>query len=204
MSRFAALVTTLGLLVAVGATASAQEAMRIRGTVVSLEGSTLTVAGAASTYKVALPDNVRVTWIEKSSLAKVGPNSYIGTVAVPQPDGTLRATEVQLFPEAMRGVGEGSRPWDSVPNSSMTNATVDTITDTKVDKVDGRFMTVKYQDGEKKVFVPATVPVITYAPGDKAALTRGAHVIILGQKTADGSFSAANVNVGKGGLVPPM
>jgi hypothetical protein len=204
MSRFAALVTTLGLLVAVGATASAQEAMRIRGTVISLEGNTLSVQGVASTYKVALPENVRVTWIVKSDLAKVGPNSFIGTVAVPQPDGTLRATEVQLFPEAMRGVGEGSRPWDSVPNSSMTNATVDTIADTKVDKIDGRFMTVSYKGGEKKVFVPDNVPVITYVPGDKAALTPGAHVIILGQKTTDGSFAAANVNVGKGGLVPPM
>jgi hypothetical protein len=204
MTRFATLAATLGLVIALGAAAFAQEAVRIRGTIVSLEGNTLTVRGAASTYNVALPENVRVTWIVKSELAKVGPNSYIGTVAVPQADGTLRATEVQLFPEAMRGVGEGSHPWDSIPNSSMTNATVDTIAETKVDKIDGRFMTVKYKDGEKKVFVPANVPVITYVPGDKAALTPGAHVIILGQKSADGSYSGANVNVGKDGLIPPM
>ena len=122
----------------------------------------------------------------------------------PQADGTLRAVEVQVFPEAMRGVGEGSRPWDSVPNSSMTNATVDTIAETKVDKIDGRTMSVKYKDGEKKVFVPANVPVITYVPADKAALTTGAHVIIMATKAPDGSYSAPAVNVGRDGLVPPM
>lgn len=206
MSRFASLLATVALTVAVGATAFAQagESVRIRGTITSYAGGVLTVQGAASAYKVAVPDNVRVTWIEKSDLSKVGPNTYIGTVAVPQADGTLRAVEVQVFPEAMRGVGEGSRPWDSVPNSSMTNATVDTIAETKVDKIDGRTMSVKYKDGEKKVFVPANVPVITYVPADKAALTVGAHVIIMGTKAADGSYSAPAVNVGRDGLVPPM
>jgi hypothetical protein len=206
MSRFASLLATLALTLSVGATAFAQsgESVRIRGTITSYAGGVLTVQGAATSYKVAVPDNVRVTWIEKSDLSKIGPNTYIGTVAVPQPDGTLRAVEVQVFPEAMRGVGEGSRPWDTAPNSSMTNATVDTITDTKVDKLDGRTMSVKYKDGEKKVFVPANVPVITYEPADKAALAPGAHVIIMATKSADGSFSAPAVNVGRDGLVPPM
>src|ERR1019366_3333814 len=95
-------------------------------------------------------------------------------------DGTLRATEVQIFPENVRGRGEGNRPWDSIPNSSMTNATVDTIASATVDKVDGRFMTIKYKDGEKKVFVPLNAPVVTSVPGDKSALTPGAHVIIMG------------------------
>jgi hypothetical protein len=206
MSRFASILATLALTVVLGATAFAQagESVRIRGTITSYAGGVITVAGAASSFKVTVPDNVRVTWIEKSDLAKIGPNTYIGTVAVPQADGTLRAVEVQVFPEAMRGVGEGSRPWDSVPNSSMTNATVDTIAETKVDKIDGRTMSVKYKDGEKKVFVPANVPVITYVPADKAALTTGAHVIIMATKAPDGSYSAPAVNVGRDGLVPPM
>ena len=206
MSRFASILATLALTVVLGATAFAQagESVRIRGTITSYAAGVLTVQGVASSYKVAVPENVRVTWIEKSDLSKIGPNTYIGTVAVPQADGTMRAVEVQVFPEAMRGVGEGSRPWDSVPNSSMTNATVDTIAETKVDKIDGRTMTVKYKDGEKKVFVPANVPVITYVPADKAALTAGAHVIIMATKAADGSYSAPAVNVGRDGLVPPM
>jgi hypothetical protein len=206
MSRLASLLAALALTVAVSATALAQASgsARLRGTITSYADGVLTVQGAASSYKVAVPDNVRVTWIEKSDLSKIGPNTYIGTVAVPQTDGTLRAVEVQVFPEAMRGVGEGSRPWDSVPNSSMTNATVATIAETKVDKVDGRTMSVKYKDGEKNVFVPANVPVITYAPTDKSALTPGAHVIIMATKAADGSYSAPAVNVGRDGLVPPM
>jgi hypothetical protein len=207
MPRFASLLTTLALTAAVGATAFAQPAptSRIRGTIVSFAGGVLTVQGTASTYKITLPDNVAVTWITKSDLANVGPNSFIGTVAVPQADGTLKAVEVQLFPEAFRGRGEGNRPWDSVPNSSMTNATVDTIAAATVDKVDGRVMVIKYKDGEKKVFVPANVPVITYVPTDKAALTPGAHIIIVAAtKADDGSYTTTGVNVGKDGLVPPM
>jgi hypothetical protein len=206
MSRFASLLATLALTLSVANTAFAQsgDSVRIRGTITSFAGGVLTVQGAATSYKVAVPDNVRVTWVEKSDISKIGPNTYIGTVAVPQPDGTLRAVEVQVFPEALRGVGEGSRPWDSVPNSSMTNATVDTIVDTKVDKLDGRTMSVKYKDGEKKVFIPANAPVVTFEPADKAALTAGAHVIVMAVKAADGSYSAPSVQVGKDGLVPPM
>jgi hypothetical protein len=207
MPRFASLLAAAGLAAIVGGTALAQapETTRIRGTIVSFAGDVLTVQGAATTYKVTLPDTVAVTWIVKSDLSKIGPNSYIGTVAVPQPDGTLKATEVQVFPEALRGRGEGSRPWDTIPNSSMTNATVDTIASTTVDKVDGRILTVKYKDGQKQVFVPVNVPIITYVPGDKAALTPGAHVIIIAAtKNPDGTYASAGVNVGKDGLVPPM
>jgi hypothetical protein len=207
MQRFASLLTTLVLAAAVSATALAQapETTRIRGTIVSFAGGVLTLQGVASTYKVALPDNVAVTWIVKSDLASIAPNSFIGTVAVPQADGTLKATEVQIFPEELRGRGEGTQPWDTIPNSSMTNATVTTIASTTVDKVDGRIMTVKYKDSEKKVFVPANVLIVTYIPGDKAALTPGAHVIIIAAtKNADGTYASARVSVGKDGLVPPM
>ena len=206
MSRFASLLATLALTVAFGATAFAQapESVRIRGTITSFDGGVLTIAGAASAYKVMLPDNVRLQWIVKSDLSKIGPNTYVGTVAVPQPDGTMRAVEVQIFPEALRGVGEGSRPWDSVPNSSMTNATVETIEPTTVDKVDGRTMSIKYKDVEKKVFVPVNVPIITYLPADKAALTTGAHVIVNATKGSDGMLSTTSVQIGKDGLTPPM
>jgi hypothetical protein len=208
MQRVASLAAILALAALTGATAFAQAPsstpIRIRGTIVSYDGSVLTVQGSGTTYKVNLPDNVRVQWVVKSDLSKIGPNSYVGAVAVPQPDGTLRAVAVSIFPEAARGLGEGSRPWDSVPESSMTNATVDTITPTTVNSVDGRILVLKYKDGEKHVFVPLNAPVVTSLPADKSALTPGAHIIITtAQKAADGTISAASVNVGKDGLVPP-
>jgi hypothetical protein len=206
MPRLASLLTTLALTIAFGATAFGQapERQRIRGTITSFVGGVLTVRGAAAAYKIMLPGNVRLQWITRSDLSKIGPNTYVGTVAVAQPDGTLRATEVQIFPEALRGVGEGSRPWDSLPNSSMTNATVTTIAPETIDNVAGRTMTVEYKGVAKKVFVPANAPIITYLPADKAALTAGAHVIVNATRTSDGALSTTMVQVGKDGLVPPL
>jgi hypothetical protein len=208
MPRFATALATLALTVAFGATAFAQAppapTTRIRGTITSFTGGVLTVQAAAATYKVTIPDNARIQWIVKSALSNIGPNTYVGTVAIAQPDGSLRATEVQIFPEALRGVGEGTRPWDTLPNSSMTNATVTTIAPETVDKVSGQTMMVKYKDTERKVFVPAGVPIITYDTADKAALTPGAHVIINATTAADGSMTTTGVQVGKDGLVPPM
>jgi hypothetical protein len=208
MQRFTFLFAALALTFAFGATSFAQappQTARIRGTIVSYAAGVLTVQGVGQVYKIALPDNVRVQWVAKSDLSKIGPNTYVGAVALPQPDGTLRAVSVQIFPEALRGVGEGSRPWDSIPNSSMTNATVTTIAPETIDKVEGRTMLVKYKDGEKKLFVPATAPITTNLPADASALTPGAHIIIMSAtKNADGTFSSASVNVGKDGLTPPM
>jgi len=206
MPRFASSLAIVALTLAFGAAALAQAppTQRIRGTITSADGGVLTVQGAASTYKIAYPDNVRTTWVLKSDLSKIGPNTYIGTVAVPQPDGSLRATEVQVFPEAQRGVGEGQRPWDTIPNGSMTNGTVETIASTTVDKVDGRVMTVRYKDTEQKVFVPLNAPIVTFMPTDKTAFTTGAHVIVTATKNSDGTYTAASVQVGQDGLVPPM
>lgn len=206
MPRPTTLLTTLALAGALGATALAQTpaTVRLRGTIGSLAGNTLTVQGAATTYSVTLPDQPRVTFVVKSDISKIGPNTYIGTIAVPQPDGTLKAVEVQIFPEAQRGVGEGSHPWDSVANGTMTNATVATIAPERIDKIDGQTMTVKYKDSTAKVFIPAGAPIVTYAPADKSALVPGAHVIVTATKGADGGYTSTNVQVGKDGLVPPM
>lgn len=207
MPRFAFILTSLGLLAAFGATAFAQAPptpVQLRGTVTSYVGNVLTVAGAGTSTPVTLPDDPRVTWVVKSDIANIGPNTYIGTVAILQSDGTLRANEVQIFPEAQRGVGEGSTPYDAGPNSSMTNATVRTIASATVDKVNGRMMTVKFKDTEKQVFIPPNAPIVTFVPGDKSAITTGAHVIVNGTKSADGTFTLRNLQVGKDGLIPPM
>jgi hypothetical protein len=198
------LTLTLALTLALGAAAFAQETIRVRGTITSLDGNVLSVQGATSVYKITISDTLRVQWIAKSDLANIGPHTYVGTVATPQADGTLRAVEVQIFPEAARGQGEGSRPWDSIPNSSMTNATVETIAPTTVDKVTGRTIVLTYKDGTKTVFVPENVPVVTYLPADRSALKPGAHIITSATKSPDGTIATASINVGKDGLVPPM
>jgi hypothetical protein len=190
------------LVLCAGAVAGAQDAtVRVRGTVVDLQGNVLTVATATETRRIALQDGLRVVSIVRSDLAKIVPGAYVGSAAVVQPDGTLRAQEVHIFPEAMRGTGDGHRPYDLGPQSTMTNGTVGAAV---VESVGGRTITVRYKDGEKTIVVPAGTPVVTYEPGDVKQLTPGAHVYVIAQRAADGTLSTARVNVGKNGLVPPM
>ena len=195
-------VLALTLAVAGAVTAAhAATPSRVRGTVKSLSGLSLVIAETAGdTVTLALPETATVTAITPSTLAGVKPGSYVGTAAVPQPDGTLRALELQVFPESMRGVGEGTRPWDLGAQSSMTNGTVGG----QVEGSDGRSLTIKYGNGEKRVFVPANVPVVTYEPGSRAMLTPGAHVLIFATEADDGALTAGRVTVGKDGLTPPM
>jgi hypothetical protein len=200
----------LAAFLATGACAIAQtqtpvQTVNVRGVITAFDGNVLTVTTPTGTSKVTLNEGAQVRLVVKSSLAKIVPGAYVGTAAEPQADGMLRAQEVLLFPESLRGRGEGHRPWDLTPKSTMTNATVDEMTPRVVDRVEGRVLTLKYKDGEKQVFVPANVPIVTFEPGDKSMLVSGAHVVIIGAtKRDDGSHAAAAVNVGKGDLVPPM
>jgi hypothetical protein len=151
--------------------------------------------------KVKLADNVTVTGITKTTLSEIKPGSYIGVTGQPQPDGSQKAIAIHIFPEAMRGTGEGFRPWDLRPNSTMTNATVDQ----KVEATDGQTLTIKYKDGEKKVTVTPDTPIVTFVPSTRAELKAGAKIIVMGaDKKPDGSFETARVNVGLDGLTPPM
>ena len=173
---------------------------RIRGTIDAMSGQTLSITDRdGAKVSVALRTGTTVTEIAPAKLADIKPGSYIGTAAMPQPDGSLMAMEIQVFPERMRGVGEGNRPWDLRPQSTMTNGTVGSVTGTA-----GRVLTLKYAGGEKKVTVPEQAPIITYEPGNVAMLKPGAHVLILASKTPDGGWTADRVSVGRDGLVPPM
>lgn len=195
---------TAALTAALGAIALAQGAppTAVRGQVVSLAGNTLTVKTATSTVAVTVPDNLRVTYLVKADLSKIGPGTFIGTAAVPQPDGTYKALEVQFFNQQSHPP-EADRPWDVAPKSTMTNATITTVTDATVDQVQGRMLVLKLKDGEKKVFVPANAPVVAYEPADRSALTPGASVILFATKNDDGSLTTASVNVGKNGMQVP-
>ncbi len=173
---------------------------RLRGTIAAVAGDTLTVGGTGGKdTAVTLDAATRITLIAPARIEDIKPGSFIGTAALPQKDGTLMAMEIQVFPESMRGVGEGHRPWDLRPGSTMTNGTVGTVTGTS-----GRRLTMTYKGGEQTVTVPAEAPVITYEPGTRAALVQGAHVIVAIRPAADGTLHALYVGVGKDGLTPPM
>ncbi len=174
---------------------------RVRGTIESVDGDTLAVKSrSGEEVKLHMTNNVVVLGLTKVALSDIKVGSFIGTTTVPGPDGVPKAVEVHVFPESMRGTGEGSRPWDLKPNSSMTNATVAQ----SVVGNDGHTLLVKYKDGEKKVVVPPEAPVVTYVPGDKSDLKAGAKVIAFMKKGPDGTIETDRVSVGRDGLTPPM
>jgi hypothetical protein len=175
---------------------------RVRGTIVQVEGSTLTVKATNGTLlNVHLNNNAKVVAIVAASLTDIKPGSFVGTTAVPQPGGALRATEVHIFPEAMRGTGEGHRAWDLGPTSTMTNGTVALA----VQKIEGHTLTIKYKDGEKTVVVTPDTAIVSYVPADRSELKANAKVFIgAATQNADGSLETDRVNVGRDGLTPPM
>ena len=180
----------------------AQETMRVRGTIERIDGSTLYVKTRdGADLKIALADKPVFTAIIPATLADLKPGTYVGSAAMPGPDGSLRAVEVHIFPEAMRGTGEGHRPWDGGAQATMTNANVETA----VAGVDGQMLTLKYKDGEKKLLVTPQTAIVTFAPGDRAEVKPGTKIFIAAaQKQADGSLVAARISYGRDGLTPPM
>jgi len=174
---------------------------RVRGTIEAVDGDMLTVKSrSGEDFKLHMSGDMRVVGITRISLADIKVGSFIGTTTVPGPDGEADAVEVHVFPENMRGTGEGSRPFDLRPNSTMTNATVAE----SVVGNEGHTLTVKYKDGEKKVVVSPDTPVVTYVPADKSELKAGAKVIAFIKQQPDGSFEANRISVGLNGLTPPM
>ena len=201
ITRWALGAAALGL-VFVTTAALAQERVRVRGTIENVDGNVLTVkTREGQDVKVKLPDNARVLGLEKASIDDIKQGTYVGVSAMPQTDGSQKALHVHIFPDAMRGVAEGFGPWDVRPNSTMTNATVDNM----VTGTDGRNITVKYKDGEKKILVPPDAAIVKYVPGNKDALKAGAKIFIVAAvKQPDGMLEAPNVSVGLNGLTPPM
>jgi len=189
------------LIALIAAPASAQTAVRIRGAVSSLDGNMLTVkTREGPDVKIKLADNYAVAAVVPITMADIKQGSYIGSAAMKQADGSLKAVEVLVFPDTMRGANEGHYPWDLMPESTMTNATVEAV----VDGTAGREMALTYKGGKQKIVVPAGVPIVTFEAGTKDMLKPGALVFVGTQQAADGTFSAGRVNVGKNGFKPPM
>jgi Cu/Ag efflux protein CusF len=174
--------------------------LRLRGTIDSVKNDTLMMTSrTGSHYTVAIPAKTAVIAVRQAALSDVKKGDFIGTAAVPGPNGTLSAQEVTIFPEAMRGAGEGHYDWDTGAHSSMTNAAVASVVGTS-----DRTLTLDYPGGEQHVVVAPSAPVVTLAPGQPGLLVPGAHVIVFAQKAADGTLSALRLAVGEGGVTPPM
>jgi hypothetical protein len=190
------------VLVFAAPTTWAQDTVRVRGTIERVEGQTLVVkARDGAELKVVLADNALVVGIVKASLSDIKPGTFVGVTGMPQPDGSQKAVEVHIFPEAMRGTGEGHYPWDLRPQSTMTNANVEQM----VTGIDGQTLTMKYKDGEKKIIVLADTPIVTYVPSERSELKPGVKIFIAAaKKLPDGTLQAPRVNFGKDGLTPPM
>jgi hypothetical protein len=193
------------LFVAVSAAAVAQapEAppLRIRGTVEKLDGQNLTVkARSGESMTVKMKDDFVVMGVVKANVSDVASGKFIGTTTVGEREGALVALEIHIFPENMRGTGEGHRDWDLRPSSKMTNANVANMVSMGKDHL----MTVQYKGGEQKVLVTDATAVVSYTLSDRTALKPGAPVFIVSQRQPDGSLTAPRVNVGLNGQVPPM
>ena len=174
---------------------------RVRGTIEHVDGDVLSVRSrSGEDVKLHMTSDVRLVGIVKISLADIKLGSFIGTTTVPGPDGRQNAVEVHVFPENMRGTGEGSRPYDLKPNSTMTNATVAE----QVTANDGQTLLIKYKDGEKKVTVSPDTPVVTYVVADRADLKADAKIIAFVKQLPDGSFETNRISIGRDGLTPPM
>jgi hypothetical protein len=182
------------------ALAQAPQTVRLRGVIEKVDGNTVMAkSDKGDELKLNLADKMLVVDVVKASLADIKAGDFIGSGAMPQPDGSQKAIEVHIFAESMRGTGEGFRQWDGAPNSTMTNGTVGTT----VTGVDGPVVAVKYKDGEKNIIVGPDVPIVRFEIGDMSAVKPGASfTVVAAVKKLDGSFDISRINVGRGGVVP--
>lgn len=195
------LLALLLVLACASAAAQTNPVVRLRGAIESVESQKLVIKErSGKTMELILPDEARPAEVLPTDISTIQPGSFIGTAAMQRPDGTLEALEVVVFPESARGTGEGHYPWDLKPESTMTNATVADL----VRSSDGRTLTLKYKDGEKKVIVPPGVPIVTFRPGDRSLLVPGAKAFIVAEPQDDGKLVVKRLLVGRNGFQPPM
>src|SRR5713226_3172912 len=177
----------VGAIIAASCAAATAQTMRVRGTIEKADGNVLSLKSSdGAELKLTLTENALIVAVVKASMADIKEGTFLGSAAMPQPDGSQKALEVHIFPEQMRGTGEGHRPYAPVPNSTMTNGAAS-----------GATIVVKYKDGEKKIVVPPNAPILRYEIGSKGDLKAGARFTVLAAtKKPDGTFEASRINVG--------
>jgi len=174
---------------------------RIRGTVEKLDGQNLTVKSREGPeLTIALAADFSVSYLVKKGLGDIKAGDYVATTSMKGTDGKNHAVELRIFPESLRGVAEGQFPWDLMPDSLMTNATVSGVTAAP----QGQTLKVNYKGNESEIIVGADTPIFGYGSGDGSLLKPGAAIFIVAQKKPDGSLSAARVTAEKDGVKPPM
>lgn len=175
---------------------------RIRGEITSVDGTVLTIrTTAGEDVKVTLADKVQVGAVARATLADIGADSYVGAAGMPQPDGTIKAMEIHIFPPALRGAGEGNRDFDLAPGSTMTNAAVTG----KVEVEGDSRLTLTYKGGSKTLVVPPKTPIVRLVPGAISDVKPGIGIVIFGAEPVEGaSYTASRITIGKDGVNPPM
>ena len=207
--------TFLSLLLIAGLSSAAlaqapptQPPVLVRGTVASFDGTVLTVNGAGGAVtKIALSPETRVSEVSKGDLSALKAGQFVGVAGTPQPDGSQRAISVHIFPPGVKPAEGPPQPYDlgpSSPNSTMTNATVDSISAAQIGSIQGQKMILTYPSGQTTIVITPQTQILTVTPGTKADLTTGAHVVLFARRSPDGSLGANNVNVGMNGLNPAM
>jgi hypothetical protein len=180
--------------------ASAQETVRIRGTVERIDGPVYVVKNRdGAEVKLTLTDNPLFVAIVPAKMADIKQGMFVGSAGMMQPDGTQKAIEVHIFPESMRGTGEGHYDWDLLPKSKMTNGNVEQA----VAGIDGPLLSVKYKDGEKKLVVTPETVVVTYEMGKKEEVQPGTRIFVAAaKKQPDGTVKAPRITYGRNGQGP--
>ena len=188
--------------VSIAVPASAQETVRIRGTIERIDGPVYVVKNRdGAELKLTVTDNPMFVAIVPSKMSDIKQAMFVGSAGMMQPHGVQKAIEVHIFPESMRGTGEGHYDWDLLPKSKMTNANVEHA----VNSVEGQVLSVKYKDGEKKVLVTPETVVVTYVTGDRSDLKPGIKIFVgAAKKQPDGTVQTPRITYGKDGLTPPM
>jgi hypothetical protein len=186
----------------------------VRGTVQQIDANSLTVATSGGTVHMQLEPDTRVAFVVQASRQQIGNGAFVGITSVPSPDGGQRATEVHLFPETMRGTGEGSYDWD-LPDrgngrSRMTNGSVSLarMTNGTAAAADNGTLTIRYgggsSSGVQTITIPDGIPIVALQPGTATAIEQGARVFVVARQEPDGQLAADRITAGKDGVVPPM
>ena len=200
--RHTTTIALLGLLSATAVQAADAPGMRlgVRGEITGVSADSLKVhVNSGENVVIRLTADTNVRAVTLANIEDIKPGSYIGSAAMPQEDGTLKAMEVHVFPPELAGSGDGHRPFDLAKGSSMTNGSVGDLVVSN-----GRVLTVNYKGGQQKILVPEDVPIVNLTPGDRSLLKVGVKIVTFVTQGADGTLTAQSISAGKDGVTPPM